>query len=748
MRQSLVIILSAITASPIAVALLPRFYGLAAADEAIAHRSTADLIPTQGLEDPLQPLDPVQHRTEIEQDRLHAAALYAAGRLYEKQPNLDKALRYYQRAVRYAPDNFDALSRIVLLERAMQRHTELARYAVLLAKAGRADSLNLLRAFVYLRQESRDTEALEIYEKSVGDRAEKKTEPAWIELHKMAGRVYLDREDYGPAARAYAIVDAVLRHPDKYGLNQNQLKLLQGDNPAKICVLAGEAFLKTDQLDKARVVLQRAHMLDPKLQLKHYAEAQVHLAAGRIKAAEQALQQYFDSKATEQGDGPYRLLETLLSEDQKQPQLIERLESLQALAPEDPELAFFLAEKYIAADNTEAAQTLLERTLRENPRGAGYRNLVKIYRSTANAAALLDTIGDLARRQGTLGILGDEWTAITGDEAIVSRVVAVARERLKSEKPPLPFGQRLSVALLAAAAEQPALAAQFFELAVESDQEERSLVYELWGMQRLQAEDYAKAASIYQRAIDEKVIEASNPIFHYYLAGALAVSDRYDEALEQARYAATTVDDSAEFANRVAWVLNVADRREQAIEAYTQLIDRFDSDRDSYEVRDIVREARLTLSHLNVKNERFAEGEELLEQVLDEFPDDVGAWNDLGYLWAERGVHLIRAHAMIQRAVKAEPDNTAYRDSLGWVLHRMGKNQQALEQLKLAVDEAEPDGVVLDHLGDVHSALGQSDQALKAWDQAIKALKKKKDVDLIDPIRTKIDQHKQDNRGP
>jgi tetratricopeptide (TPR) repeat protein len=348
----------------------------------------------------------------------------------------------------------------------------------------------------------------------------------------------------------------------------------------------------------------------------------------------------------------------------------------------------------------------------------------------------------LAQRQGSLAILADEWTALAGDKELVASVVEVARRRLKSDMPPLPFGQRLSVGLLAAEADEPALAAEFFELAVKADPNERPLVYELWGMDRLQAEDYAEAAKIYQRAIDEKVVDADNPIFHYYLAGALAVSDRFDEALEQARYAAETVDDSAEFANRVAWVLYLADRREQAIEAYAKMIEQFASVRDSLQVRDIVREARSTLSHLRVKNGQFTEGEELLEQVLDEFPDDIGAANDLGYLWADRGVHLNRALAMIQRAVDAEPENAAYRDSLGWVLHRLGKNQQALEQLKLAVASEEPDGVILDHLGDVHRALGQDDRARKLWQQAIKELKKKKDVDQIKLIRAKLREHK------
>ena len=47
--------------------------------------------------------------------------------------------------------------------------------------------------------------------------------------------------------------------------------------------------------------------------------------------------------------------------------------------------------------------------------------------------------------------------------------------------------------------------------------------------------------------------------------------------------------------------------------------------------------------------------------------------NDLGYLWADENQHLQRAYRMIQKAVEGDPDNAAYRDSLGWVLYRLGR---------------------------------------------------------------------------
>ena len=49
-------------------------------------------------------------------------------------------------------------------------------------------------------------------------------------------------------------------------------------------------------------------------------------------------------------------------------------------------------------------------------------------------------------------------------------------------------------------------------------------------------------------------------------------------------------------------------------------------------------------------------------------PDFSEAMNYLGYMWAERGVNLSRAKELIDKAVKLEPKNAAYPDSLAWVL--------------------------------------------------------------------------------
>ncbi len=78
---------------------------------------------------------------------------------------------------------------------------------------------------------------------------------------------------------------------------------------------------------------------------------------------------------------------------------------------------------------------------------------------------------------------------------------------------------------------------------------------------------------------------------------------------------------------------------------------------------------------------------------------------------------------MIQRAVQQEPDNPAYRDSLGWVLFQLGRPEEALVELEKAATK-DPDPTILDHLGDVYLAAGESAKAKQAWSRAAEGFQK------------------------
>ena len=119
------------------------------------------------------------------------------------------------------------------------------------------------------------------------------------------------------------------------------------------------------------------------------------------------------------------------------------------------------------------------------------------------------------------------------------------------------------------------------------------------------------------------------------------------------------------------------------------------------------------------KGDRAAAGK-YFERALELKPEFPEAQNYLGYMWAEQGENLERAHDLITKALKAEPKSAAYLDSLGWVLFKLNRPKEALDYVLQAVALNDgPDATLYDHLGDVYFALGETDKANEAWRKSL-----------------------------
>jgi len=103
--------------------------------------------------------------------------------------------------------------------------------------------------------------------------------------------------------------------------------------------------------------------------------------------------------------------------------------------------------------------------------------------------------------------------------------------------------------------------------------------------------------------------------------------------------------------------------------------------------------------------------------VLD--PRNAQAHNYLGYMLADRGVRLEEALREIELALKEEPKNTAYLDSRGWALYRLGRWDEARAVLESAIGQGGQDPVMHEHLGDVLNSLKLYRLAHKAYQDAL-----------------------------
>ena len=115
-----------------------------------------------------------------------------------------------------------------------------------------------------------------------------------------------------------------------------------------------------------------------------------------------------------------------------------------------------------------------------------------------------------------------------------------------------------------------------------------------------------------------------------------------------------------------------------------------------------------------------AEGaEQSLRELLKRDPQDATALNYLGYMFAERGAKLDEAVDLVQRALKIEPDNPSFLDSLGWAYFRQGRLELADRPLSDAAAKLPNSSVVQDHLGDLRFKQGRYSEAIAAWERSL-----------------------------
>jgi tetratricopeptide (TPR) repeat protein len=107
-----------------------------------------------------------------------------------------------------------------------------------------------------------------------------------------------------------------------------------------------------------------------------------------------------------------------------------------------------------------------------------------------------------------------------------------------------------------------------------------------------------------------------------------------------------------------------------------------------------------------------------LEALYKDRPQDGAISNALGFILADHNRDLTRAQRLINSALKAEPDNPAILDSLGWLEYRRGMLQAALPQLERAF-RLDQDGDIGAHWGEVLWALGDKTKAREIWNRAL-----------------------------
>ena len=211
----------------------------------------------------------------------------------------------------------------------------------------------------------------------------------------------------------------------------------------------------------------------------------------------------------------------------------------------------------------------------------------------------------------------------------------------------------------------------------------------------------------------EKVDQAS-PLYDDMLlrkATALKETGKKEEALELLKNLKNKLPDNPEVVLALCAMLQSLDRPKEGL---ALLQDFYTSHQDIKEPGFF-----FSLGTLYDKLGDWEKSVELMKRVIELNPDDAHALNYLGYTWAEHGLNLVEAEAMVKKAIRLLPLNGYIVDSLGWVYFKQGKFAEAVRELEGAVALSAEDAIIWEHLGDARSKAGDREGAKKAYEKSL-----------------------------
>ncbi|WP_146590447.1 tetratricopeptide repeat protein [Posidoniimonas polymericola] len=689
---------------------------------------------------------PAEPLSERQRDQIDAAASYALATTLFASSDLPAALHAFERAWRWDPGEDQLLDRIVPLAVSLGRADEAIRYALIRAGDGSVSPEMLRRLALFASESEQWDEAKRLYELWLQSTPESSNafERAMVRIE--LGRLYRRQGNAAEASACLAkIQKKLLAAPNSKASRQIITGL--GGSLSQVYEMFGKCHLEAGELHLAAEAFSQARDELETDAAANYWLALLELERSQPLDAYAHLQQYFAAPGDPLGAAPYELLRKVLVKINDREHWPAELSRLREQHPDSLYGLQAEAETLAAAGKADDAAPLLRRLIDDALSEAAPIDedsfaacgvwLLRHYAATGEANRVIPLVSQLGKVHPSLDPYANVIKAAISDNAFAAQVNA--RLRLVADQPQTNPAELLPAAYLALTAGEIDLATSIAERSLADDKNVEGDDLLSFAVGLLLADQGEAGAGLIRRALEQGAVDEESPAAWYYLsAGLRGVDDT--EAVNAARRAAELAPASPEFAANVARVLQAAGQTQAAADEFAAVLRRFESDPDP-STRATLRETRLSYSYLLLQDDRVDDAVEQLQQVLDEFPSDPGASNDLSYLWSDRGLHLQRALRLAETAVAAEPDNPAYLDSRGWGLFKLGRFDEARDNLAAAVnatDEADPE--ILNHLAYSHLALGDRGAALRDWRRALS---------LIDDaqqglLRAEIEQRLQD----
>jgi tetratricopeptide (TPR) repeat protein len=234
-------------------------------------------------------------------------------------------------------------------------------------------------------------------------------------------------------------------------------------------------------------------------------------------------------------------------------------------------------------------------------------------------------------------------------------------------------------------------------------------------------------------------VDNAKPFVLERLVQAKARQGKIDEALRITDGLVQLDEGGFYFVQLKGWVQREGGKFDDAIETYTDVLDKVDSTkRLRADQKDKMKDnIRYILSGLYVDIKDIPKAAKQLETLMKKHPDNPTYKNDLGFIWADNNMKIDESVKLIQEALDLDKkrqekalkdgkidevkESAAYLDSMGWVLFKQKKYKEALPYLKKASDDEEEGAhlEIWDHLGDVYMAMGNKEKAVESWQKGL-----------------------------
>lgn len=126
-----------------------------------------------------------------------------------------------------------------------------------------------------------------------------------------------------------------------------------------------------------------------------------------------------------------------------------------------------------------------------------------------------------------------------------------------------------------------------------------------------------------------------------------------------------------------------------------------------------------TLGDVKQQLDKWEETVDAYEQAIQLDAENTTTLNNYAYYLSVREENLEKALEMATEAVEADPGNSSFLDTLGWVYFKMGDYDQAREQIQKSIDTGDASAEVFEHMGDVLEAAGEEEAAKEWWEKAL-----------------------------